>query len=89
VQLLKEIQAKLLKSNYEQALVYLKEFVSEKKFAKPDFILRALKNDVISDKLLSELSIVYSKLNKKYSASEMTKLSLIDLHPISARIRFV
>lgn len=50
--MIKEIRSRLVNFSYEDALVYLKDYAGEARFSKVEFLMRALENDLITEKLI-------------------------------------
>ena len=64
-QLMLTISSKLCCMSFEQALIYLKDFAGEPQFRSLSFLLEALKNERITNSLLSKLGVIYSKMCDK------------------------
>ena len=86
-QMIKEIRSKLVNFTYEEALLYLKEFASEPRFSKVEFLMRAMENDLITASLINELGLIYGQFRKIYSDKEISSFS--ECNPLSQRVRFL
>ena len=81
--MIKEIRSRLVNFSYEEALVYLKDYAGEARFSKVEFLMRALENDLITDRLIKDLGKIYQKFRSHYSEKEMQSLSFLDSNPLS------
>lgn len=70
-QMIKEIRSKLVNFSYEEALLYLKEFASEPRFSKVEFLMRAMENDLITSNLVNELGLIYGQFRMIYTDKEI------------------
>lgn len=87
--MIKEIRSRLVNFSYEEALVYLKDYAGEARFSKVEFLMRALENELITDRLIKDLGKIYQKFRSHYSEKEMQSFSFLDSNPLSQRVRFL
>jgi len=87
-QMINEIKTKLVNYSFEDALIYLKDFASEIRFTKVNFLMRALENDLITNELVTELSYVYERFRIIYKGRDMNGMMDSSM-PVSQRVRFL